>query len=155
MLHVSILRRGLMTLSGIIDFIIYYLLSFWQSKVSSLDLTVEPWLQDLWPSLKETLAKLHDSAETSTNNLAESVNQLSLTEETRPAIGRQILSSNKFKSNENSITYSSHLAELTTLTLPPKSAHSLSIKLIESAEIIVSFYARKRNLFAFILFQGE
>ena len=118
-------------------------------------MTVEPWLQDLWPSLKETLTKLHNSVETSTNNLSESVNQLSLTEETRPIIDRQISSNNKFKSNENSITYSSHLAELTTLTLPPKSTHSLSIKLIESSEIVVSFHNRKkRNLFAFILFQG-
>jgi len=104
-----------------------------------LDLTIEPWLQGLWPVLKETLIKIGNSTESSINNLSKSVNQLNLTTDIKPTIERQLSSTNKFKSNEDSITYSSILAELTTLTLPPKSVHSLSIKLIESSEVINSF----------------
>lgn len=101
-----------------------------------MDLTIEPWLQGLWPVLKETLIKLKNSTESSIDNLSESVNQLNLTPEIKPTIERQLSSANKFKSTEDSITYSSALSELTTLTLPPKPVHSLSIKLMESSEVI-------------------
>lgn len=98
-----------------------------------MDLTIEPWFQGFWPALKETLIKMNNSNELSINNLSESINQLNFNEENKPTIERQLSSTNKFKSNEDSITYSSSLAELTNLTLPPKSSHSLSIKLIESS----------------------
>ncbi|CAF2754762.1 unnamed protein product [Rotaria sp. Silwood2] len=108
--------------------------SAWADDAVGLDLIVEPWLQGFWPALKETLMKLNTSTETSINNLSESINQLNLTQEIKPTVNRQLSSSNKFKSNQDNITYSSTLAEMTTLTLPPKSSHSLSIKLIESSE---------------------
>ncbi|CAF4430219.1 unnamed protein product, partial [Adineta steineri] len=88
----------------------------------------------MWPALKETLAKIGNPTETSINNLSESVTQLNLTSENKPTVERQLSSSNKFKSDIDSITYSSNLAELTVLTLPPKPQHSLLINLIESSE---------------------
>ncbi len=105
-----------------------------------MDLTIEPWLQGLWPVLKETLEKIGNPTETSINNLSESINQLNLSPEIKPTVERQLSSTNKFKSNEDNITYSSSLAELTTLTLPPKPVHSLSIKLIQSSEVIISIH---------------
>ena len=107
---------------------------------SRLDLTIEPWLQGFWPALKEILIKIKTSTEILTTNLTESINQLSLSSEIKPTIERQLSLTNKFKSNEDSITYSSNLTELTSLTLPPKPIHSLSIKLIESSEVIICFY---------------
>jgi hypothetical protein len=114
----------------------------------SLDLTIEPWLQGLWPVLKETLIKIGNSSESSINNLSESINQLNLIPEIKPTVDRQLSSSNKFKSNEDNITYSSNLAELNTLTLPPKPIHSLSIKLIESSEVFINF----NNIFIYSFF---
>lgn len=102
-----------------------------------LDLTIEPWMQGFWPALKETLIKLANSIEPSLDNLSQSVNQLNLSTEIKPTVERQLSSNNKFKSNEDSITYSAILAELTTLTLPPKPAYSLSIRLVESSEVII------------------
>jgi len=109
----------------------FFLAFFLDLNNSSLDLTIEPWLQGLWPALKETLIKIQNS----TNDLSESLDQLNLTPERKPTIDRQLSSKNKFKSDEDSITYSSNLSELTTLILPPKPVHSLSIKLIESSEV--------------------
>jgi hypothetical protein len=106
----------------------------------SLDLTIEPWLQGLWPVLKETLRHLGNPTGLSIDNLSESVNQLNLSPEIKPTIDRQLSSTNKFKSTEESITYSSILAELTTLTLPPKPIHSLSIQLIETSEVMINFH---------------
>jgi sulfite reductase alpha subunit-like flavoprotein len=110
--------------------------SAWADDAVGLDLTIEPWLQSFWPALKETLNKLRNST---VDNLSESVNQLNLSSDIKPTVERQLSSKNKFKSTEDSITYSSILAELTTLTLPPKPAHSLSIQLIESSEVIICF----------------
>ena len=146
----SILQHGQTMLLGI--FIFYYFLFYYFNNIR-LDLTIEPWLQGLWPALKDTLTKIGNSTETSINNLSESINQLNLTTEHKPTVDRQISSSNKLKSNEDNITYSSNLAELTALTLPPKPVHSLSINLIESAEVILSFY-KKNDKSSFILFQG-
>jgi len=115
----------------------------------SLDLTIEPWLQGLWPVLKETLIKIGNSSESSINNLSESINQLNLIQEIKPIVDRQLSSSNKFKSTEDNITYSSNLAELTTLTLPPKPIHSLSIKLIESSEVFINFKENKIFIYSF------
>jgi hypothetical protein len=109
-----------------------------------LDLTIEPWLQGFWPALKETLKKLRNSTESSVDNLSESVNQLNLSSELKPTVERQLSSKNKFKSTEDSITYSALLAELTTLTLPPKPAHSLSIQLIESSEVTINSRGKKK-----------
>jgi hypothetical protein len=109
-----------------------------------MDLTIEPWLQGLWPVLKETLIKMGNPNETSINNLSESIDQLNLSAGNKPTVDRQISSSNKFKSNDDSITYSSNLAELTTLTLPPKPVPSLSIKLIESSEVVSTLFKKKQ-----------
>ncbi|CAF1398824.1 unnamed protein product [Adineta steineri] len=108
--------------------------SAWADDAVGLDLTIEPWLEGLWPALKETLSKIGNPTEASINNLSESVTQLNLTSENKPTVERQISSSNKFKSDIDNITYSSNLAELTILTLPPKPQHSLLINLIESSE---------------------
>ena len=104
---------------------------------SSMDSTIEPWLQGLWPVLKETLSKIGNSTDASVNNLSDSISQLNLSTENKPTVNRQLSSSNKFKSDEDTVTYSSGLTELTTLTLPPKPTHSLAVKLIESAEVIL------------------
>lgn len=93
-----------------------------------MDLTIEPWLKGFWPALKETL-------KISANNLSESMSQLNLSQGVKPNLHRELSTSNKFKSTEESITYSSHLAELTELTLPPKPTQSLSIKLNEPSEV--------------------
>jgi sulfite reductase alpha subunit-like flavoprotein len=111
--------------------------SAWADDAVGMDLTIEPWIQGLWSALKETLKSSTKSS--SMDNLSESVNQLNLSVEVKPIIERQISSTNKFKSTEESITYSSILAELTTLTLPPKPAHSLSIQLNESSEVLTRF----------------
>ena len=103
----------------------------------SLDLTIEPWMEGFWPALKETLIKLANSIDPPLDNLAESVNQLNLSTEIKPIVERQLSSNNKFKSNEDGITYSAILAELTTLTLPPKPTHSLSVQLVQSSEVMV------------------
>ena len=113
--------------------------SAWADDAVGMDSIIEPWLQGLWPALKETLKQSKSSTESSVDNLSESVNQLSLSVEVKPTIERQLSSTNKFKSTEESITYSSVLAELTTLTLPPKPAHSLAIQLNESSEVIIHF----------------
>jgi hypothetical protein len=115
-----------------------------------MDLVIEPWLQGFWPVLKETLSKIGNSSETSVDNLSESINQLNIIPEIKPIVERQISSSNKFKTDESSITYSSNLAELTTLTLPPKPIHSLSINLIDSSEVTTNF-SKKLNLFLFLI----
>ena len=110
-----------------------------------MDLVIEPWLQGLWPALNEILSKIGNFSETSINNLSESINQLNLVPEIKPVVDRQISSSNKFKTDEPSITYSSDLAELTILTLPPKPTHSLSINLTESSEVTINF-SKKINI---------
>ncbi|UJR31040.1 hypothetical protein I4U23_018550 [Adineta vaga] len=108
--------------------------SAWADDAVGMDSIIEPWLQGLWGALKETLGKFGNSIDPIVNNLSESINQLNLTTENKSTVDRQLSSSNKLKSAEDSITYSSSLAELTTLTLPPKPTHSLAIKLIESSE---------------------
>jgi hypothetical protein len=136
-----------MMLLGIFNFCFCF--SFFYLNACRLDLTIEPWIQGLWPALKETLTKIGSSTETSINNLSESINQLSLIPENKPTVDRQLSSSNKFKSTEDSITYSSNFSQLTTVTLPPKSIHSLSIKLIESTEVILIFPNENINLYLF------
>ncbi|CAF2086670.1 unnamed protein product [Rotaria magnacalcarata] len=108
--------------------------STWADDAVGLDLTIEPWLQGLWPALKETLAKLNTSSESSIDNLSQSIDQFNFNQEIKPTVERQLSSCNKFKSDEDSISYSSSFDELTTLTLPPKPTHSLSVKLSESSE---------------------
>ena len=114
---------------------------------SSLDSTIEPWLQGLWPVLKETLAKLSPPAESSVNDLSTSVQQLNLAAETKPSIERQISSSNRFKADQDSVTYSAALAELTSLTLPPKPMHSLAISLVEASEVTTFVFASRSSIF--------
>lgn len=102
-----------------------------------MDLTIEPWMEGFWPALKETLIKLANSIDPPLENLVESVNQLNLSTEIKPTVERQLSSNNKFKSNEDSITYTATLAELTALTLPPKPAHSLSVRLVQLSEVMI------------------
>lgn len=111
-----------------------------------MDLTIEPWLEGFWPVLKETLAKLNLPTESLVNDLSTSIQQLNLTTETKPCVERQISSSNRFKSDQDSVTYSAALAELTSLTLPPKPTHSLAINLVESSEVTsFTFYPMTIN----------
>ena len=116
-----------------------------------MDLTIEPWLEGFWPVLKETLAQLNQPTESSVNGLSTSIQQLNLTTETRPLVERQISSSNRFKSDQDSVTYSAALAELTSLTLPPKPMHSLAIHLIESSEVtLFTFYPWRSIMIDFL-----
>ena len=116
-----------------------------------MDLTIEPWLEGFWPVLKETLAKLNQPTESSVNDLSTSIQQLNLTTETKPLVERQISSSNRFKSEQDSVTYSAALAALTSLTLPPKPMHSLAINLVESSEVtLLTFYSWLSIMFDFL-----
>ena len=125
--------------------------SGWADDAVGLELTIEPWLQGFWPALKETLIKIGNSTDRSVNILTESVNQLNLSPEIKPTVERQLSSKNKFKSDEDSVTYSSNLAELTSLTLPPKPVHSLLVKLIESSEVIIQ---NRIDFYLFLYFKG-
>lgn len=69
------------------------------------------------------------------DDLSNGVEQIQLTTEPKPRIERALSSSNKFKSTEESLTYSPSLAEISNLTLPPKPTHSLVIKLLEPSEV--------------------
>lgn len=105
--------------------------SAWADDAVGLDLTVEPWIEGLWAALTEALKNITKSP----NNLAETLNQLNLSANTKSTVDIPISPKNKFKSDEDSITYSSTLAELTSLTLPPKPARSLVVQLVEPANL--------------------
>ena len=84
--------------------------------------------------LKQTLAKLDHPVD----DLSNGIQQIQLTTEPKPVIERTLSSSNKFKSNEESVTYSPALADLSALNLPPKPMHSLLVNLLEPSKVTVT-----------------
>lgn len=110
--------------------------------MTSLDLTIEPWVEGLWPVLKQTLMKFNDPVE----DLSISVQQIQITTEVKPVIERALSSSNKFKTDQENVTYSPTLADLSALTLPPKPMHSLLVNLLEPSE--VKFLLVESNIFS-------
>jgi hypothetical protein len=142
-LNVSIRRLGPMMLSGKVNrkscclFLVIF--SWYKSFVSSLDATVEPWIEGLWNVLKETLTRSSSSLDDVKETLSESFQQVTLVSNTTPVFEQHSLLTNKFKSNDDNLTYSSALAERAQLTLPPKPIHSLVVNLFESFEVCSSF----------------
>ena len=108
-----------------------------------MDLTIEPWLEGFWPILNEVLSKLGGASTTSVNELSVSVDRLQLSLATEPNADRP----NRLKSAEDSITYSSALAELGSLSLPPRPTHSLAIELLDasSSEVLEIYFSHTKE----------
>ena len=122
------------------------------SASSRMDLTIEPWLKGFWPILNETLSKLGNGSATSFNELSVSIDRLQLSLGTEPSAKR----SNRLKSAEDSIVYSSDLAELSTLSLPPRPTPALAIELVDSlAEVLEINFSPAKETNRFFSVEGE